>query len=212
MARPRFHNANPSKQDAILRAAAAEFARYGYEASSINRILGAAGLSKGAFYYYFDDKADLAVTVLQWAYRDVLAIVDKIELPEDGARFWDTLRKYIDDTMAVVRRSPHMNELGSRLGFALMKDKELRERVMGTFVRATAPFVQLWKRGQELGAVRDDLPVEMLVAIFGSIKEGLMRPFLPDERVPTTEEIERLAAIQLDLFRRIAEPVKEAQR
>jgi hypothetical protein len=78
--------------------------------------------------------------------------------------------------------------------------------------RATAPFVQLWKRGQELGAVRDDLPVEMLVAIFGSIKEGLMRPFLPDERVPTTEEIERLAAIQLDLFRRIAEPVKEAQR
>jgi TetR/AcrR family acrAB operon transcriptional repressor len=35
------------------------FARYGYQATSINRIAKAAGLTKGAIYYHFKDKEDL---------------------------------------------------------------------------------------------------------------------------------------------------------
>ena len=35
------------------------FARYGYQATSIDRIAKAAGLTKGAIYYHFKDKEDL---------------------------------------------------------------------------------------------------------------------------------------------------------
>src|SRR6266852_5787888 len=35
------------------------FARYGYQATSIDRIAKAAGVTKGALYYHFKDKEDL---------------------------------------------------------------------------------------------------------------------------------------------------------
>src|SRR6516225_4382264 len=35
------------------------FARYGYQATSIDRIAKAAGLTKGAIYYHFKDKEEL---------------------------------------------------------------------------------------------------------------------------------------------------------
>lgn len=59
MPRPRFQKLSIEKQQAILEAAAREFSAHGYEGASINKILETAQLSKGAAYYYFDDKADL---------------------------------------------------------------------------------------------------------------------------------------------------------
>src|SRR5262245_65428553 len=35
------------------------FARYGYQATSVDRIAKAAGVTKGALYYHFKDKEDL---------------------------------------------------------------------------------------------------------------------------------------------------------
>jgi AcrR family transcriptional regulator len=63
MPRPRYENIDPLKKSKLLEAAMKEFAANGYELASINRILDAAELSKGSFYYYFDDKLDLATTV-----------------------------------------------------------------------------------------------------------------------------------------------------
>ncbi len=62
MPRPRFNKLAPEKRERIMEAAAKEFAAYGYEGASLNRILEQAEVSKGAAYYYFDDKADLFVS------------------------------------------------------------------------------------------------------------------------------------------------------
>ena len=56
MPRPRIARLAEDKRTRILEAAAKEFAAAGYENASLNRILEHAGLSKGAAYYYFDDK------------------------------------------------------------------------------------------------------------------------------------------------------------
>jgi AcrR family transcriptional regulator len=44
--------------------------------ASLNRILEQAGISKGSAYYYFDDKADVFLTVVQ---RYLLEIAESIE-------------------------------------------------------------------------------------------------------------------------------------
>lgn len=54
-----FERLPEEKRDRILQAARAEFLRYPYEKTSINRILAEAEIPKGSFYQYFDDKADL---------------------------------------------------------------------------------------------------------------------------------------------------------
>ena len=54
-----FERLPEEKKDRILQSARAEFIRYPYEKTSINRILAEAEIPKGSFYQYFDDKSDL---------------------------------------------------------------------------------------------------------------------------------------------------------
>ena len=54
-----FERLPEEKKNRILQASRAEFIRYPYGKTSINRILAEAEIPKGSFYQYFDDKADL---------------------------------------------------------------------------------------------------------------------------------------------------------
>ena len=111
MARPRFDKTDPVKQEAILHAAAKEFAQVGYEGASINRILLAAGLSKGAFYYYFDDKADLAATVLAGEARAWLETFHALAVPNTPEEFWDGMERINERVMTQLARSPRHADL-----------------------------------------------------------------------------------------------------
>ncbi|MQY24706.1 TetR/AcrR family transcriptional regulator [Nocardia aurantia] len=52
---------------AIIRSAAVEFGKSGYAAASLNRILEGSRATKGAMYFHFDSKEDLARAVLESA-------------------------------------------------------------------------------------------------------------------------------------------------
>jgi AcrR family transcriptional regulator len=54
-----FLNLPEEKREGIVNAAIDEFAEFGFEASSINRIVANSGISKGSFYQYFEDKMDV---------------------------------------------------------------------------------------------------------------------------------------------------------
>ncbi|MCJ7435860.1 MAG: TetR/AcrR family transcriptional regulator, partial [Anaerolineales bacterium] len=59
MPKKTFLNLPEEKHQAIVSAAIDEFAEYGFEAASINRIVANGGISKGSFYQYFEDKLDV---------------------------------------------------------------------------------------------------------------------------------------------------------
>lgn len=59
MPKQTFLNLTEEKRQMIINAAIDEFAEYGFEAASINRIVSNSGISKGSFYQYFDDKMDV---------------------------------------------------------------------------------------------------------------------------------------------------------
>lgn len=58
-------------KERILEAALAVFGERGYAASSVEDIAAAAGVTKGAVYYYFTDKADLAADLQQAVWDDL---------------------------------------------------------------------------------------------------------------------------------------------
>jgi AcrR family transcriptional regulator len=49
----------------LLRTAALVFAEHGYAGTSLNDLIAASGMTKGAFYFYFKSKAALALAVLR---------------------------------------------------------------------------------------------------------------------------------------------------
>lgn len=55
----RFEKLVNTKREKIIRAAIDEFIGSGYEGSSINVIIKNAGISRGSFYTYFEDKEDV---------------------------------------------------------------------------------------------------------------------------------------------------------
>lgn len=55
----RFFNLPEEKKDRIIKAALKEYGRVPYEEISINRIIQDAGIPRGSFYQYFEDKQDL---------------------------------------------------------------------------------------------------------------------------------------------------------
>jgi AcrR family transcriptional regulator len=59
MPKDTFFNLPADKRALIRDVAISEFARYSYDAASINRMVAEAGIAKGSFYQYFEDKRDL---------------------------------------------------------------------------------------------------------------------------------------------------------
>ncbi|PWH14167.1 MAG: hypothetical protein DDG59_13365 [Anaerolineae bacterium] len=73
----------------ILRAAVEQFTRFGYEATSVDEICIAAGVSKGAFYHHFQTKQALFLALLQEWVRELernLTTIGK-EIPWVPQRF-----------------------------------------------------------------------------------------------------------------------------
>src|SRR3989304_6674291 len=59
MPKQTFLNLPEEKRETIINAAVDEFAEYGLENASTNRIVKNSGISKGSFYQYFEDKQDV---------------------------------------------------------------------------------------------------------------------------------------------------------
>ena len=64
MPKQTFLNLPEEKRNTIINAAIEEFAEYGLENASTNRIVANSGISKGSFYQYFEDKQDVFMYLL----------------------------------------------------------------------------------------------------------------------------------------------------
>src|SRR5258708_9394199 len=86
---PRFGKLTQERRERVLDVAAQEFGDYGFEDASINRILENAKMSKGAAYYYFEDKADLFATTVQYCVQRLELIDRELNTTTLTAeRFW----------------------------------------------------------------------------------------------------------------------------
>ncbi|MCL2857762.1 MAG: TetR/AcrR family transcriptional regulator [Oscillospiraceae bacterium] len=64
MPKQTFFNLPEHKREHVTRCAVSEFARQGYKQASISRIVADAGIAKGSFYQYFEDKDDLFMHIV----------------------------------------------------------------------------------------------------------------------------------------------------
>jgi AcrR family transcriptional regulator len=205
VARPRFANLDLDTRHRILETAAVEFAAHGYHGVSLNRLIDRLGLSKGSFYYYFDDKADLFTTVADLAWAMVLP-AERLELGDyDAETFWPALETLMREARGRVRANPWLVGF-TRLIYDPPDVAEVREALAGKFARARQWQAELIRRGQELGAVRGDLPVELLQAILVGADEAGDQWFVRNWERFDEEEIERLFNAVFAIFRRMLEP------
>lgn len=115
----------------VLLAAATIFDQHGYAATSIDQIVEEAGVTKGALYFHFKSKAELAVAVVEAQYENwdwAQASVEARKLPP---------LELIDAVMAVAGQLLGTDPL-TRAGMRLAQDARI---VPGDLTLPLAPWI-----------------------------------------------------------------------
>jgi AcrR family transcriptional regulator len=159
--RPRFLSLPPARRAAILDAAGSELAAHGFEKASINRVIERAGISKGAFYYYFDDKRDLFLATLRDAGERAVAALRPPPPAPDARALWDALDTLYERIARFFASEPALAGL-LKAAFSPSAGPAVAELVAEYTGRARQSFRSLLAAGVALGAVRGDLPVDLL--------------------------------------------------
>jgi len=205
MARPRFSNLDEATRNRILETAAVEFSARGFDGTSLNQLIEGLGISKGSFYYYFDDKADLFSTVVDHVWSVFLPEGELDLAAFDGENYWPALQELMRQARERARANPWVAGF-TRLIYNPPDVPEIREALAELFAKAREFQAELIRRGQELGSVRDDLPVELLQALLIGADEAGDRWFVDNWERLGDDEVERLFEEVFAIFRRMMEP------
>jgi len=201
MARARFEKLPAEKQEAILAAAAEEFAARGYEAASLNRIIERAGSSKGSLYYYFEDKADLLRTAMERALARALREVEFPALADLTAeRFWERVRAVALASLPQMEADTWYMRL-MRSFYRLREEAAAREATSAVLEESRGFVVAFLERGRQLGVVRTDVPLDLLVEIYLAADQAGDRWMLRHWDTWTQQEKREVFEARLDLVR-----------
>ena len=162
---PRWTRVDPERKAIILAAARAEFVEHGFAGASYNRIIEAAGVSKGAMYYYFEDREDLLVTAVEHALEPISALA---ELPLGGGsadEFWSLIEARCLSAVGWMENQPEQTALARALYEGLGRGGRPDGPMAGLLASLTGWVERLLREGAAVGAVRDDLPMSLLTRV-----------------------------------------------
>jgi TetR/AcrR family transcriptional repressor of nem operon len=154
----------------LLRTAAQVFAERGYVAATQNDLIAASGLTKGAFYFYFPSKAELALTVLREQKGRWLTEVGERVLAEPTAA--DQLRALVPAMLTLITADPAAWSV-HRLSRELAGDPDVADQVNATTAEWVGFVADIVRRGQSDGSVRAGLDPDAVAAVLVGAFDGL---------------------------------------
>jgi AcrR family transcriptional regulator len=204
MPRPRFFKLAPEKRAFILQRAGDEFVERGYQGASLNRLLEAANLSKGSFYYYFDDRDDLFAAVLEneITFKE---ISESLREAAEPASYFAELERWLGGAYESFFNSPRAMALTRDLA-RLIGTNELPRAAFEMQEGIQEAVSEVLALGQKVGAVRTDLPQDLLVSVAMKLGEGVDLWTMDHLDEISEQDPQDLMNMVMGLFRRLVTP------
>ncbi|MRG60023.1 TetR family transcriptional regulator [Agromyces sp. CFH 90414] len=162
--------------DEVTRAAVELFAAQGYANTSVQQIVEAAGVTKGAMYHYFESKDDLL-----FAIYDRMLSLQKAHLDEIIARGGPTEQVLHDVCVDVIETSIDFLPEGTVFFRSMhMLTAPRQQEVTRRRREYHDEFAALIERGQQEGRYRTDIPRSVLIANFFSDVHYLSHWYSPE--------------------------------
>jgi len=158
-------------RDRLLQAGFREVYRSGFQSASVDTILAATNVTKGALYYHFDSKEDLGYAIVE----EIIA-----KLPEDKwLRPLQRGKNPIDALIRVVQATSVRREdvnggcpLANLAQEMSALDEQFRKRLQTIFHAWQEGITTALQRGQSQGTVRRDLVPEETAGFLIAMYEG----------------------------------------
>ncbi len=171
----------------LVQAAQEVFAQRGYHAATVDDITRAAGVAKGTFYLYFQEKREIYYEVIRAFLQLIKDIGRSVALAPRGADFYSRCEHAANELMKVFVDNREMARLAYRESMGL--DPEL-ERLIRTFYREIAEVEASNIRvGIELGVFRQVDPLLVAYAHIGMVERVLLAMLEEDSGLPAPEAI-----------------------
>jgi len=190
-------------RERILRSAVEQFYLYGYNATGLERVIAAAGVVKGNFYYYFKSKEALALEALRWQ-REKVSRELGIGESQEGETPLQTLfsifqgmkAQVIGDGVACQVRGCFFGNLALEMSTA---SEEVRLELVASFDSLRDLFAKLISQAQASGEVVADIDPLRTAAMVLSQFEGAV---LLSKTAQNPQELDRAIEFVRDYLTR----------
>ncbi len=179
MPRETFFNLPDEKRQRIIELAVAEFAENDYDAASISRIVARAGIAKGSFYQYFENKEDLHAYLLTLA-AEAKAHFLNSHPPDPQMGTFAYIRWLSEAGIKFELAWPQLSQVGYRAARSGALPADLQ-----AMAGAAAFFGQLVEQGQARGDINpvidSDLAAFVFNVVFSELGAYLLNRLQDDE-------------------------------
>lgn len=177
----------------LLRAGIKVIADEGYAGASLRKVAKEAGHTTGAISYYFADKEELVVAIIEYMFDDFDAMLDSEEAAADHR---GQLKRWIE---------MNSDSSGWLASFQLLARARHEPRFAAIYQERYARFRErltaIIAKQQTSGEVRDDIPAGLLADHLGSIADGWMMLLPIEANRFTPERVDALTAAVVQLLR-----------
>jgi len=200
----RYESIEESLKTRILDVSKEEFSAHGFEGASYNKIIQKIGISKGSMYYYFENKEDLFITCFLDAFAHATGRFgfDYTTFPvgDDVQTYWNSIKMISSKQWNDVLRHPLLMSLMRQL--VLLGTDHPIFRKLNAVCEGLSEYGDLMailEHGVEIGAIRDDVPLNVLVRMNTEYEVWLMQE-MQEKRLGEQQVVEKFFEMFKQLF------------
>lgn len=209
----RFLNLPQEERGRVLGISKKQFSNHGYDATSLNLLLKELDISKGQFYYWFEDKADLFFTIMQEGLDALQVRLNEHGQPKSKSEYWSHMResRLISEQ---IWNDNDLVEIGQMISKQIPSNHPIYERLMICSGPLQNHCIEGLKIGQEWGLVRTDLSVKTLLKLIDGVSDAFYQPMLDSYTKDTPPSNETLLLHDLlgRTLRLILQPLDEEEK
>jgi TetR/AcrR family acrAB operon transcriptional repressor len=187
-----------TRQD-LLNAALSIFSRQGFEATRLEDIAEAAGVTRGAIYHHFGSKTELFMALIEEASSQGGQVVE--QAIASGGTFLEITRRVLVRTMELLETNHRFREVMALSLFKAGGSPELATFTQQRYEQARTQVEQIagfFQAGIAQSAVRADLDASTVARAFLAYQNGLSMLWLSNqEAFSIRDQAEQLAEVFL---------------
>lgn len=167
MPRPFTQTEKDRIRAALIAAGKEHFAAYGLKKTNVADLTGAVGISKGAFYLFFESKEDLFLEILEEFEREYRAkLMDEVFQPGEDPK--ESFRRFVHQSLDLLETHPLFRALaGDELPYLMRRvpPERLEQNFQGD-ERAVAELLEHYRARGVLRAGDPQVVAGLLRALF----------------------------------------------
>lgn len=157
MPKSTFYNLSDDKKDRIFDAALQEFSTRRFSEASLNQIIKNAGIPKGSFYQYFDNKEDLYLYMREVVSKEMAELLSNINGMDPDADVFEVIKQETREFLERGKVKPGYVEV------AMLMEIDDSEFIKKIHKSSSNRYVKMVEHDKERGLIKPEVDSELVI-------------------------------------------------